>query len=119
LGLRNGLQRFYLAALETSLGTDFGFTKMLGFVLIEDEIEAVVPIDLVWNFHTRANVELDGGRAILSLDGKQIEVRILSSDGARFEVIPADLRRRRRSNPTYTISSSACPQPSRLVSPLP
>jgi len=59
-------------------------------VLVEDEIEAGDPIDLIWNFHTPANVELDGGRAILSLEGKQLEARILSPELARFEVIPAD-----------------------------
>jgi hypothetical protein len=59
-------------------------------VLVEDEIEAGSPIDLIWNFHTRANVELDGSRAVLSLGGKQIEARILSPEGAHFEVIAAD-----------------------------
>ena len=59
-------------------------------VLVEDEIEAADPMDLVWNFHTRAEVELDGSRAIMSLEGKQIEARILSPSGAHFEVIPAD-----------------------------
>jgi len=59
-------------------------------VLVEDEIESGDPIDLIWNFHTRANVELDGGRVILSLEGKQIEARILSPERVRFEVIPAD-----------------------------
>jgi hypothetical protein len=59
-------------------------------LVVEDEIEARDPIDVIWNFHTRADIKLDGGRVILSLGGKQIEARILSPDRARFEVIPAD-----------------------------
>jgi heparinase II/III-like protein len=58
--------------------------------LVEDEVETNDPTDVVWNFHTSAQIELDGSRATLSLGGKQIEARILSPQGARFEAFPAD-----------------------------
>jgi heparinase II/III-like protein len=58
--------------------------------LIEDEVQMNEPTGLVWNFHTRAQVKVDGGHATLSLGGKQIDARILSPEGAHFEVFPAD-----------------------------
>jgi hypothetical protein len=59
-------------------------------VLVQDEVEAPNPVDVVWNFHTSAKVELHGSRTVLSQGGAQIQARILSPDGARFEVISAN-----------------------------
>ncbi len=59
-------------------------------VLIEDEVQMNSPTDLVWNFHTRARINLGDSRATLSLEGKQIEAIIVSPDGAHFDVFPAD-----------------------------
>ena len=58
--------------------------------LIEDEVQMNEPTDVVWNFHTRAEIKVEGGRATLSLGGKEIQARILSPEGAHFEVFPAD-----------------------------
>jgi heparinase II/III-like protein len=58
--------------------------------LIEDEVKMNEPTDVVWNFHTRAEINVDGGHATLSFGGKQVEAIILSPVGAHFEVLPAD-----------------------------
>lgn len=58
-------------------------------VLVQDEVETTGAADLVWNFHTRARVELKGSRATLMQGKAQLEARILSPEGARFEVISA------------------------------
>jgi hypothetical protein len=71
-------------------------------VLIQDEVEAGAPVEVVWNVHTRARIETDGGRALLSIGRARMEARVLTPDGARFEVIPADPLRPRRSSPTST-----------------
>ncbi len=61
-----------------------------GEVLVEDEIEAGKPEEVVWNFHTQALIDADGPRATLTLGAARLEARILSPDGARFEVIAAN-----------------------------
>jgi len=58
-------------------------------VLIEDEVAVPNPAGIIWNFHTRANIELHGNRAELELNGQRLEARILSPRGARFAVIPS------------------------------
>jgi heparinase II/III-like protein len=58
--------------------------------LIEDEVQMNDRTEVVWNFHTRAEIKVDGSHATLSLGGKQIEARILSPESAHFEVFPAD-----------------------------
>jgi Heparinase II/III-like protein len=59
-------------------------------VLVQDELEAPRPVDVVWNFHTSAKVDLQGNRAVLSQGKVQIKARILSPEGARFEAISAN-----------------------------
>jgi hypothetical protein len=60
-------------------------------VLVQDEIEAAdIPVELVWNFHTRARVETLGARALLSIGSSRLEARILSPERARFEVVSAN-----------------------------
>jgi hypothetical protein len=59
-------------------------------VLVQDELQAPRPVDVVWNFHTSAKVDLQGSKAVLSQGKVQIQVRILSPEGARFEVISAN-----------------------------
>ncbi len=58
-------------------------------VLIEDEIEANRPVEVVWNFHTRAQIEIQGARASLSTNSSRIELQIVAPRGARFESIGA------------------------------
>ncbi|WP_250125033.1 heparinase II/III family protein [Chroococcidiopsis sp. CCMEE 29] len=56
-------------------------------VLVQDEIKARELVDIVWNFHTRARVEARDNQAILTQNKMQFEARILSPQGAHFEVI--------------------------------
>jgi len=58
--------------------------------LIEDEVQMTIPTHVVWNFHTPAQIELEGSHATLSLGGKRIKAAILSPEGVHFEVFPAD-----------------------------
>jgi hypothetical protein len=59
-------------------------------VLVQDEVQSPEPLSLVWNFHTSANIDLHDNRAVLSQGGVKIQARILSPDGARFEVMSAN-----------------------------
>jgi hypothetical protein len=60
-------------------------------VVVQDEVEAAdSPVELVWNFHTRARVETVGARALLSIGPSRLEARILSPEHARFEVVSAN-----------------------------
>ena len=64
------------------------------YVVVQDEIEAAkaAKLDVWWFMHTPATVRLedDGRKAVLALDGKKLEARILSPAAARFEVRPAE-----------------------------
>ncbi|MCC7370220.1 MAG: heparinase II/III family protein [Chloroflexi bacterium] len=55
-------------------------------VLVQDEIEAMQPVDVTWTMHTEAAVEVDGARALLSQGGALLEARILSPADATFAV---------------------------------
>ena len=59
-------------------------------VLVQDEIEAEKPVDVVWAMHTRAVVSLDGATATLTQSGKSLTARILSPQGAQFATASAD-----------------------------
>lgn len=59
-------------------------------VMIEDEVQLTKSAEVLWNFHTRARIEMHGRKADLELNGRTLEARILSPRGARFAVIPAD-----------------------------
>jgi hypothetical protein len=58
-------------------------------VLVQDEVQAPAPVEVGWNFHTRARSATEGARATLSQGGVTLEARILSPAGARFEVFDA------------------------------
>jgi hypothetical protein len=55
-------------------------------VLVQDEITPVMPVDVTWNFHTFAQVQIssDGGSATLAQGGATLEAHILSPAGAKF-----------------------------------
>ena len=55
-------------------------------VLVQDEITPAAAVDVVWNFHTFANVAIaaDGRSATLTLNGATLRARILAPTGARF-----------------------------------
>jgi hypothetical protein len=59
-------------------------------VLVQDEIEAAKPVDVVWNFLTAAKVEIQDKTATLSQGAARLEVRILSPQDASFQVISAN-----------------------------
>lgn len=58
---------------------------------VTDEIETVEPMPVWWFAHTMAEVELQdqGRKAVLRLNGKEIEVRLNVPENARFEVMDA------------------------------
>jgi len=58
-------------------------------VLVQDEVEADHPLDVIWNFHTSARIDIHGGRALLSSGSSRIELHIVSPQGAHFESISA------------------------------
>ncbi|MBI5685046.1 MAG: heparinase II/III family protein [Verrucomicrobia bacterium] len=58
-------------------------------VLVQDELEASQPVEVVWNFLTKAKIEASGDRATLTQGRAKLEARILSPTGAKFEVISA------------------------------
>jgi hypothetical protein len=68
-------------------------------VLVQDEVDAVEPAEVVWNFHTAARVESQGATATLTRGTATLEARILSPEGARFEVISANPPRPQRQQP--------------------
>ncbi|MEP0842228.1 MAG: heparinase II/III family protein [Phycisphaerae bacterium] len=69
-------------------------------VLIRDELKTDVPVDVVWNLYTRAEVRLTGRRAALTLRGRNLFARILSAPPeARFEWAPAKAPPEERQQP--------------------
>jgi hypothetical protein len=59
-------------------------------VLVQDELQAPRPVEIIWNFHTRAQIALQGDKATLTQGNAQMQARILSPAGAHFEVISAN-----------------------------
>lgn len=59
-------------------------------VLVQDEVQAPEPVEVVWNFHTRAKIDTQGARATLALGKAKLDARILSPEGARFDVLFAN-----------------------------
>jgi len=70
-------------------------------VLIVDEIEAQKSVDLVWGMHTKASISLSGKSATLSLGGKKLEVKLLTT-GASLSQNAVDLAAPRK--PTTGVS---------------
>ena len=60
-------------------------------VLIQDEIQAEKPVEVLWALHTAAEVRLspDNRTAYLSLGGARLAARILSPPEAVFKLLPA------------------------------
>ena len=61
-------------------------------LLIQDEVHADKPVDIVWHMHTSATIELaeDGRRATLSQDGKRVVAHLSGGSPGRFDVAVAD-----------------------------
>ena len=59
-------------------------------VLVQDELEARQPVEVVWNFLTKAKIEVGRDRATLTMGREKLEARILSPEGAKFEIVSAN-----------------------------
>jgi hypothetical protein len=82
-------------------------------VLVQDELQAPQPVEVVWNFLTEAKIKIDGPRATLTQGGAKLEARILAPADARFEVIPASPPKPQRQqrnvrNLTVRLPSKTC-----------
>ena len=53
-------------------------------VLVQDEFVLEKPVDVAWGMTTAAKITLDGSRALLTQDGKELHARILSPADAVF-----------------------------------
>ncbi len=53
-------------------------------MIVQDEFEAAEPVKAVWAMHTRASIQTDGMRAVLTQKGKTLEARILAPADAVF-----------------------------------
>lgn len=73
-------------------------------VLVQDEIAPAKPVDVVWNFHTFAAVEIasDGRSATLTRNGATLRARILGPAGARFSTVNAQPPAPQEPNPGLT-----------------
>ena len=58
-------------------------------IVIQDEVEADVPVEVVWGMMTRAKIKWSGSRAILEQKGKRLQVDILAPDDAVFSTVSA------------------------------
>jgi hypothetical protein len=60
-------------------------------ILIQDEIQAAKPVEVLWALHTQAEVRLspDNRTASLSLGGTRLAARILTPPEAVFKLLPA------------------------------
>ena len=73
-------------------------------VLVQDEIAPAKPVDVVWNFHTFAAVEIapDGRSARLTRNGVTLQARILTPGGARFSTVSTEPPAPQEPNPGLT-----------------
>jgi hypothetical protein len=60
-------------------------------VLIRDELSGVAEgVEIRWAMVTKADIDLEGKRAILKQDGKELQAEVLSPTNATFAVIPTE-----------------------------
>jgi len=67
-------------------------------VLVQDEFQLVKPAEITWGMTTDAKIAIKGSAAMLSQDGKQLRVEILSPPGATFTSASAEQKPPERSN---------------------
>jgi len=58
-------------------------------IIIQDEIEADDPVNIVWGFHTSSEIKIDGKTAILTQDDTHLAIRIKEPKEAEFRVVSA------------------------------
>lgn len=69
-------------------------------VLVQDELDLSEKApELEWGFVTEAEAEFDGNRALLSLDGERLEVRVLEPEDVRWRVLSTTPPKPQRENP--------------------
>ncbi len=59
-------------------------------VIVQDELLADKPVDVLWGMVTRAKVEAKGAEAVLERGGQRFLARILGPEGARFDTVGAN-----------------------------
>ena len=59
-------------------------------VLIQDEVTATSPVEVLWNFHTPAAVAVSGGSATLTQGTAALTLTALAPPGATFEAVTAN-----------------------------
>jgi hypothetical protein len=71
-------------------------------VLIQDEVRADQPLDVLWGMVTRAKVRPQGAGVVLEKNGKRLYGRILAPEGARFDTVGANPKPPQRQQPDAT-----------------
>ncbi|MBS1813807.1 MAG: heparinase II/III family protein [Acidobacteria bacterium] len=73
-------------------------------VVVQDEVAPAKPVDIIWNFQTRSEVEIapDGRTAILSQNGVRIKATILEPAKAHFSTSVAQITPEETANPGLT-----------------
>jgi hypothetical protein len=67
-------------------------------VILRDEIEAKMPVEMLWGMVTEAEVALGGARATLTKNNRALRAAIHSPKDARFDVVPANPPQPQRRN---------------------
>jgi hypothetical protein len=67
-------------------------------LVVDDDLRARRPVDLLWGMVTPAEVQIDGARAVLTLDGRRLTADLRSPAGARFEILSTQPPRPQRQN---------------------
>jgi hypothetical protein len=68
-------------------------------VLIQDEVQAKAPVDIVWNFLTPSKVQINEQVATLTQGSEKLTFRILSPQNAKFQVVLANPPPQQRQQP--------------------
>jgi len=58
-------------------------------ILMQDEIQGEKLFNIVWGFHTHAEMEIDGKKAILTQDNAHLAIHIIEPEDAEFKVASA------------------------------
>ncbi len=71
-------------------------------VLVQDELEADKPVEVLWGMLTPAKVALRGAEADLVIRDAAMSLRILEPQGAKFDTMSANPPKPQRQNPGIT-----------------
>ena len=91
------------AAYPMTQSTRRGLSLQSGkILLVQDEVLADKPVDILWGMMTRAKVTTEGASVVLEQNGKQLYGRILSPSGAIFQTGSANPPPPQRQQPDAT-----------------